>query len=338
MTDKQNQPPTETLTCPDCGAVGRIQSLAPIMERLKGSSAYALYAREWLLGARLNCVECGMTFHSFDSITTAAQESINSPRVLNHLAPCKVCRWPAEQGDLATQIHHRHLRHLGILENRVASAEMDRLARTIGMVAKSVTTPPPETNSPTNSPTTQPRACVKCGAMFTPSRKVVHFGREQGRDLAVWPEVCGLCVVHAIMARDGDPDIAAGGMAVGGSDVCITCAAHCAETERLLGEVVELQASADLRWKADMRAIKRWQEATGRDDVWPDHADLCVFLMDELTLAKGEVQTLLDELKSITSTAMCVKQKNTTRFIEHLAERIKSAEAVWDARQSEKAS
>lgn len=35
-----------------------------------------------------------------------------------------------------------------------------------------------------------------------------------------------------------------------------------------------LQSSADLRWDADMRAIKRWQQAhPGNDLVWPDHAD-----------------------------------------------------------------
>lgn len=39
----------------------------------------------------------------------------------------------------------------------------------------------------------------------------------------------------------------------------------------------------DLRWKADMRAIKRWQAANpGNDLVWPDHADLVVWLLDQL--------------------------------------------------------
>lgn len=44
----------------------------------------------------------------------------------------------------------------------------------------------------------------------------------------------------------------------------------------------DLQANFDLRWKADMRAIKMWQEAhPGNDLVWPDHADLCVWLLEE---------------------------------------------------------
>lgn len=44
----------------------------------------------------------------------------------------------------------------------------------------------------------------------------------------------------------------------------------------------EMTAGFNLRWKADMRAIKRWQAATGRDLVWPDHADLVVWLLEQL--------------------------------------------------------
>lgn len=45
----------------------------------------------------------------------------------------------------------------------------------------------------------------------------------------------------------------------------------------------EMQHTFELRWAADMRAIKRWQAAhPGNDLVWPDHADLVVWLMEEL--------------------------------------------------------
>lgn len=44
----------------------------------------------------------------------------------------------------------------------------------------------------------------------------------------------------------------------------------------------ELNFSFNLRWKADIRAIKKWQIKTGKKLRWPDHADLCVYLMDEL--------------------------------------------------------
>jgi hypothetical protein len=54
-----------------------------------------------------------------------------------------------------------------------------------------------------------------------------------------------------------------------------------------LGEVErerdEQEQSFDLRWSADMRAIKRWQAAhPGKELVWPDHADLCVWLLEQL--------------------------------------------------------
>ena len=49
----------------------------------------------------------------------------------------------------------------------------------------------------------------------------------------------------------------------------------------------EHRASFDLRWRADMRAIKRWQEAHGQPDMWPDHADLCVWLMEQLADERG---------------------------------------------------
>lgn len=43
----------------------------------------------------------------------------------------------------------------------------------------------------------------------------------------------------------------------------------------------DLECGFDLRWRADQRAIRRWQAAgPGRDLTWPDHADLVVWLLD----------------------------------------------------------
>ena len=48
-------------------------------------------------------------------------------------------------------------------------------------------------------------------------------------------------------------------------------------------ELAEMKQSFDLRWKADMRAIDHWRREHPDDDLtWPDHADLCVWLMGEL--------------------------------------------------------
>ena len=70
-------------------------------------------------------------------------------------------------------------------------------------------------------------------------------------------------------------------------------AAHTATRAELAAarqEAVDLQAGFDLRWRADMRAIKAWQDSTGRKLVWPDHADLCVWLMGELAEAEDGCQ------------------------------------------------
>jgi hypothetical protein len=55
------------------------------------------------------------------------------------------------------------------------------------------------------------------------------------------------------------------------------------ELKRIKEENEEYKESFDLRWKADMRAIKMWQKDNpGNDLVWPDHADLVVWLMGQL--------------------------------------------------------
>jgi len=46
-------------------------------------------------------------------------------------------------------------------------------------------------------------------------------------------------------------------------------------------KIAELVRLFNLRWDADMRAIKRWQAAhPGNDLVWPDHADMVVWLLE----------------------------------------------------------
>jgi len=53
-----------------------------------------------------------------------------------------------------------------------------------------------------------------------------------------------------------------------------------AERDELRRTNEGLQLTFDLRWKADQRAIKRWQDATGKKLTWPDHADLVVWLLE----------------------------------------------------------
>ena len=50
------------------------------------------------------------------------------------------------------------------------------------------------------------------------------------------------------------------------------------EIQALKDRIADLEAVPALRWDANMRAIKRWQEAhPGNDLIWPNHADLCVW-------------------------------------------------------------
>jgi hypothetical protein len=54
-----------------------------------------------------------------------------------------------------------------------------------------------------------------------------------------------------------------------------------ADLRKAREEIADHQASFDLRWKADMRAIDRWHDAGGHRLTWPDHADLVVWLLTQ---------------------------------------------------------
>ncbi len=58
---------------------------------------------------------------------------------------------------------------------------------------------------------------------------------------------------------------------------------------QVLPPAAEQDRASDLRWNADMRAIKLWQDRTGKTLVWPDHADLCVWLLDQLDRANARL-------------------------------------------------
>ena len=69
--------------------------------------------------------------------------------------------------------------------------------------------------------------------------------------------------------------------------------ARAERAERELAEaraaLVEHEQLFELRWAADVRAIKAWRIATGREMVSPDHVDLCVFLMAALDTASARL-------------------------------------------------
>lgn len=62
----------------------------------------------------------------------------------------------------------------------------------------------------------------------------------------------------------------------GGGDQAMTKA-------EMAERIADLERTFDLRWEADRRAIMRWQKAhPGNDLIWPDHADLVVWLLRTL--------------------------------------------------------
>lgn len=85
--------------------------------------------------------------------------------------------------------------------------------------------------------------CVYCGQQY-PENTPTH-----GKDVAVLTEHIKVCPEHPM--------------------------------RKVEEELREVQALFDLRWKADMRAIKQWQTAhPDRGNVWPDHADMVVWLLE----------------------------------------------------------
>lgn len=71
------------------------------------------------------------------------------------------------------------------------------------------------------------------------------------------------------------------------------------ERQAVEAERDELQRTFEIRWEADQRAIKAWQAATGRDDVWPDRADMVVFLLGERDALREQVGALREALNKV---------------------------------------
>lgn len=62
-----------------------------------------------------------------------------------------------------------------------------------------------------------------------------------------------------------------------------------------IDDVTDLNAGFMLRWDADMRAIKRWHEGGGDELTWPDHADLCIWLMERVDSMEKALLNLHNE-------------------------------------------
>lgn len=95
--------------------------------------------------------------------------------------------------------------------------------------------------------------CSVCGG----SEQIEVVFQDHHRDYVACPVCLSREKAEAIVAKDG-------------------------EIGRLRAERDELQKLFAMQWDADQRAIKRWQEAhPGNELVWPDRADMVVWLMEQ---------------------------------------------------------
>lgn len=120
------------------------------------------------------------------------------------------------------------------------------------------------------------RAALAMGP--TPGPWEPSYDKGSTRDIITQKEKYPICMVRGI-AYVGQDQYLANSYFIAACDP---------DTIRaLLKERDELQQSFDLHWRASMRAIKRWQEAhPGSDLTWPDHADLVVWLLEQLDAAR----------------------------------------------------
>lgn len=76
------------------------------------------------------------------------------------------------------------------------------------------------------------------------------------------------------------------------------CSLEELEIVRLREALAEFDATFNLRWDADMRAIKRWQKANpDRVLIWPDHVDLVLWLEAEVTRLGKVIERLTTALR-----------------------------------------
>ncbi len=64
-------------------------------------------------------------------------------------------------------------------------------------------------------------------------------------------------------------------------------------------ELTELKNLFDMQWKADQRAIKIWQEKTGRHDTWPDRCDMVVSMLEDRDKLVKKIETICEQLEDL---------------------------------------
>lgn len=73
------------------------------------------------------------------------------------------------------------------------------------------------------------------------------------------------------------------------------------EVQKIKEDLEELQATFNLIWKAQQRAIQMWQQKTGQGLNWPNKASLIVWLMEENDSLRKQNQSLMANAFPLTS-------------------------------------
>ena len=81
------------------------------------------------------------------------------------------------------------------------------------------------------------------------------------------------------------------------------------DIKTLKDERDELQGTFDLQWAADMRAIKQWQAATGKDMEWPDRARMVVWLLERDAEQAKTIERLRDGFVNLIAEFVPTKYK-----------------------------
>jgi len=81
---------------------------------------------------------------------------------------------------------------------------------------------------------------------------------------------------------------------------CTACYKFIETADEAADRIEELEHLFDLRWAADMRAIRLWQSAhPDQPRTWPDHADLgtwCLSRIEKLEAALRRIKDMHDGL------------------------------------------
>lgn len=103
---------------------------------------------------------------------------------------------------------------------------------------------------------------------------------------------------------------------------------HCWHQGNDNERITDLERTFDLRWRADIRAIARWRSAApGRDLTLPDHADLCVWLLEEI----ASLDRINTNLRALLANEWTLSEEDSRKFVDAILNASEPNDALKDA-------